>query len=207
MASAAALFANVNAMAVRLIPVYLIAAWTVVLGGIVVLPNVVALDDRGDFLIRNTVRLALLYWAIAVSLMLGPRFASGWTARLAWTLGCMAYLVHVGLAFEYAHHWSHAKAFAHVKQAGGVGAGIFASYFFTILWTLDAAWWWIDRTSYQRRPRWLGCSIHGFMVFMIANGAVVFENGPIRWIGAAVLLGLGGLFWRRMDAYRQAASG
>ena len=171
----------------------LVAAWAVCLGFILALPHVVAISDRGDFLIRNTVRLSLLYWAVAAVLMLIAHHGS----RLAWMLASIAYLIHVGLAFEHAHHWSHAAAFEHVKQVGGFGEGIFVNYFFTLLWAVDAAWWWIDRNSYEKRPRWIGWSIHGFMIFMIVNGTIVFESGPIRWIAVLILIGLGVLTWRQ----------
>jgi hypothetical protein len=187
-----------KATAVRLFPVVLVAAWAIALVVVLALPDSIALDDRGDLLIRGTVRLALLYWTIAVALMLRSN-SNQRTARLAWTLACAAYLVHVGMAFEYAHNWSHAAAFAHVKQAGGFGEGIFVNYFFTLLWTADAVWWYLDRRGYENRPRWLGWAIHGFMVFMIANGVIIFENGAIRWLGVVVLLGLGWLFWRRIS--------
>jgi hypothetical protein len=188
-----------NANAYRLFAVVLVAVWVLGLGSTFTLPHLIALTDRGDFLIRNTVRLALLYWAIAVMQMLRPRSRSDSEPRLAWTLGCIAYLIHVGMAFHYAHHWSHAEAFNHVQQVGSVGAGIFVSYFFTLLWTLDVIWWWLNPNRYENRARWISWSIHGFLVFMIVNGAIIFESGAIRWVGAAVLLGLVWRAWHRMN--------
>jgi hypothetical protein len=193
---------------IRPFPALLVFVWATCLVGILLLPQSIVPDDDGDVLIRNTVRLALAFWTIAVALMLTePRFAPASDARLAWTLACGAYLIHVGVAFECAHRWSHFAAFEHVKEVGGLGEGIYVNYFFTLLWTADAIWWWVDSNGYRNRPRWLGWAIHGFMVFMIVNGVVIFENGPIRWIGGAVLLGLAWLFWNRMERGRQAASG
>jgi hypothetical protein len=187
-----------KAAAVRLFPVFLVAAWAIALGVFLALPDSIPPDDGGDPLIRNTVRLALLYWTIAVALMLGSN-SKRRTARLAWSLACAAYLVHVGTAFENAHRWSHAAAFEHVKQAGGFGEGIFVSYFFTLLWTADVIWWWANRSGYENRSRWLGWAIHGFMIFMIINATIVFESGPIRWIAAILLIGLGWLLWSRIS--------
>jgi hypothetical protein len=167
---------------------FLIALWALALGGILIAPEFVPLSDRGDFLIRNTVRLALVYWAVAVALMI--RSLSS-TARLAWTLGCAAYLVHVGLAFEYAHHWSHGEAFRHVEVVSGYGEGIFVSYLFTLVWSVDVLWWWMDAKGYRQRPRWIGWTVHGFMVFVIVNATVIFESGPTRWVGVGVLTSLG----------------
>lgn len=184
----------------RLFSMGLIVAWVAALGGIMMLPNVIAMSDAGDFLIRNTVRLALIYWAIAVAhaATLQRRLD-----RLAWTLGCIAYLIHVSMAFEFAHHWSHTAAFEHVRQAGGFGEGIYINYFFTIAWSADAAWRWIDSAGHEARPQWMRTTIHGFMLFVIVNGAIIFESGLIRWIGSVALLGLACLFWHRMRSGRQ----
>jgi hypothetical protein len=167
---------------------FLTALWALLLGGILIAPDFVPLSDRGDFLIRNTVRLALVYWAVAVALMIHSLSA---TARLAWTLGCAAYLIHVALAFEYAHHWSHREAFRHVEVVSGYGEGIFVSYLFTLVWSADVLWWWMDAKGYRQRPRWVGWAVHGFMVFVIVNATVIFESGVTRWVGVGVLTSLG----------------
>lgn len=183
----------------------LFVTWAMCLGCVLVLPNVISLSNPGEFLIRNTVRLALFYWVIAVSV----RARGGMLAacqRVAWTLACIAYLVHVGMAFEHAHHWSHTVAFEHVRQAGGFGEGIYFNYLFTIVWTADALWWWVDRVAYENRSRWLALIIHGFMLFMIVNGAIIFEQGPIRWIGTMMLFGLGWQFWNKRCANRRSRS-
>lgn len=172
----------------RLFPGLLAAVWLLGFGTLLLTSSRIPIDGRGDFLIRNTVRIALVYWALAAAFILAG-IRSG-TARLCWTLGFVAYAVHVAVAFEYAHHWSHAEAFEHVRQAGGFGEGIFASYFFTLLWLIDVIWWWLDRAGYESRPRLLAWVIHGFMLFMIVNGAIIFENGPIRWVSLAILGGL-----------------
>jgi hypothetical protein len=166
---------------------FLIGLWALVLGGILIVPDFVPLSDRGDFLIRNTVRLALVYWVVGAALMIRSLSA---TARLAWTLACAAYLVHVGLAFEYAHRWSHGEAFRHVEVVSGYGEGIFVSYLFTLVWAADVLWWWMDAEVYRQRPRWIGWAVHGFMVFVIVNATVIFESGPTRWVGVGVLLTL-----------------
>src|SRR5204863_4605643 len=50
---------------------------------------------------------------------------------------------------------------------------IYFNYLFTLIWTADAAWWWIDKDGYERRARWISISVHAFMAFMFFNGAVV----------------------------------
>src|SRR5947209_20449843 len=91
----------------------LIVSWALSLGAVLLAPRLVPLADPGDFLIRNTVRVALAYWAVAAWLLIRSTSA---TARLAWTLACVAYLVHVAMAFEHAHGWSHAAACRHGGQ-------------------------------------------------------------------------------------------
>lgn len=189
----------------RQVAVSLLTIWSILLCATIALPEVVPLTSRGEFLIRNTVRLALLFWAIAALLMLTGNERSA-SSRLAWTLACLTYLIHVAMAFEYSHRWSHAAAIEHVRQVGGVGEGIFVNYLFTIVWTVDALWWWVDRRGYERRPRWLDWSIHTFMVFIIVNATVVFESGLIRWIGAAALIGLACLWVRRRPCDNQRRS-
>lgn len=50
------------------------------------------------------------------------------------------------------------------------------------------------------RNRWFDRLLHGFMLFMIFNGTIVYETGFIRWAGSGLLLLLGGLWiaaqWR-----------
>ena len=99
-----------------------------------------------------------------------PRFA-----RLVWTLGWLAYLVHVALAFGLAFGWSHAAAVEHTRERSGVGEGIYASHLFTRVWTIDVCWLWLASASHTTRPKWITLTIHGFMAFMVFNGTVVYD--------------------------------
>ena len=69
--------------------------------------------NRGEFLTRLSIWLALIAYATAASLLLQSRGHPHWRggARWAWTLGCVFFLVHVVCAFAYFHHWSHAEAY------------------------------------------------------------------------------------------------
>jgi hypothetical protein len=126
--------------------------------------------------------------------------------RLAWSLAWLAYLIHVVVAFNDVHRWSHAAAFRHTQERSGVGAGIFASHFFTVVWGIDVIWWWLDPNGYVRRPAWVGCCLHGFLAFIAFNGTVVFESGAVRWLGSAAAIILTTLFVRRvvLDKFRPA---
>src|SRR4051794_23550056 len=84
------------------------AVWGVLLLGILVAAP--SSGKAGADQTRDTVRLALVYYFAAVLVMVwldqaGWRAAtlSGASARLCWSLGWLAYLLHVGLAFHHYH--------------------------------------------------------------------------------------------------------
>ena len=169
--------------------VLLALLWSVLLGLILLLPA----GPRGETAVRNSVRLALLYYGLS----LGVQLRGGPTrlARLAWTLAWIAYVVHVVLAFHHFHGWSHADAVEHVRAAGGFGEGIYFSHLFGLLWTVDVAWWWLAPTSHAARPAWMTVGLHSFMLFMVFNATVVFEPGLGRWLGVGLFVVLAWL-WR-----------
>ncbi|NKB89534.1 MAG: hypothetical protein GKS06_15060 [Acidobacteria bacterium] len=140
-----------------------------------------------------TARLALLLYLVALLAMLaGARHRP--LARTLWTAGFAAYAVHVAAAFHWVHSWSHDAALAatsaQTAAAVGVasGAGLWVNYLFTVVWGIDVAWWWRRPDSYENRSWRSAAGVHAFMAFMFFNGAVVFAQGPSRWIG---LVGLG----------------
>jgi hypothetical protein len=183
--------------------------WVLLLALIFLLPAPPNLPIAGDDLVRNTVRLALFYYAIAVNLMLwlrpGDWMAAsrrGRLARLCWTLAWAAYLIHLAMAFHHYHSWSHSHAMEHTRDVSGVGEGIFVSHFFTLLWTADVLWWWQRPEGYAQRSPWIGRVLHGFMLFVIFNGTVVYETGPIRWAGVVLFAELAAV-----GLYRRPAAG
>jgi hypothetical protein len=154
--------------------------------------------DPGEWSIRWTVRIALALYAFALAgKMLGKRNPC-WLppARWAWTLGCVAYLGHVFCAFEFRHGWSHAAAYGETarrtEEMSGLdwGGGLYLNYLFTAVWVGDVLWWWLAPGGYERRPRWLGGMVPGFLGFMAFNGAVVFAAGPVRWASLAACAAL-----------------
>jgi hypothetical protein len=160
-----------------------------------------ASPSLADDLTRNTIRVALLFYAAAASLMLllpagdwpahSPR---GQLARWLWTLAWAAYLVHLAMAFHHVHHWSHSAAVEHTRGVSGVGEGIYVSHLFTLVWTADVAWWWLWPDAYAARPAWVNTAVHAFMVFIIFCATVVFETGWIRWAGVVLVVGLAAVF-------------
>ena len=145
----------------------------------------------GEWIVRGSVWLALLCYpagplGIAVSTIPGQR-----RARIVWSLGCAAFLVHVASSFDVFYGWSHSVALSEtarqVAELTGrpFGAGIYLNYLFTVIWVLDAVWWWSDAASYRRRSR-IALVVHAFFLFMIFNATVVFEAGAVRIMGLVV---------------------
>lgn len=128
-----------------------------------------------------TAWIAAMFWMMgAAGLAQTPTLMT----RVAWTLGCITYLIHMFMAFAYAHHWSHSEAFEHIKRVGGFGAGIYVSYLFSVIWVGDVAWWWLSPIGYLHRPRWLARGIYGYMAFVVFNATAVFGSGFFRWVSA-----------------------
>jgi hypothetical protein len=189
------------------------------LGGLIVLLAVIFLSVgvrntggetlTGETLTRNTVRLSLAWYAAALCLMMRlgaadwlAAFGVGRLARWCWTWGVVCFLVHLGMAFHYYHFWSHAHAFEHTREVSGTGEGIYISYLFTALWLADAAWWWALPAAYAARSAWIDRVLHAFMLFIVFNGMVVFESGPIRWAGLLMFIALPGVWWLSRGAPR-----
>jgi hypothetical protein len=189
----------------------LIGLWLALLDGIVIVPWITRDADAGYDLIRYTVRLSLLFYAVAIVTMLWLRqdewaasSSRGQTARWAWSLAWLAYLVHLVFAMKFAHHWSHADAVQHTQERSGFGPGIYVSHFFTLVWTLDVGWWWLWPADYARRSPWVDRLLHTFMAFIIFCGTVVYEAGFIRWAGLAMYVFLGGALVYRFSVGKGA---
>ena len=168
----------------------LATGWLILMAAVLLGPWLADSPTLGDNLTRNTIRVALLYYAVAIGGMLAGNRCR-WV-RVSWTLGWLAYLVHLGMAFHFYHHWSHAEAMRHTQDRSGYGEGIYASHLFTLVWTADVLAWWLVPAWYRHRPRWIGWALHGvrgFMAFIVFNATVVYETGFIRWVGVAMFVG------------------
>jgi hypothetical protein len=152
-----------------------------------------AIMEVADLLTRWTIRIAL---ALYVATLLLRLTSSGHMrrlqlARLAWTAGCIAFLIHIACAFHFVHHWSHAAAYADTaRQTADVvgwnwGGGLYFNYLFGLVWIADVFWWWVDADSYLTRSRWIEWLVQGSLAFIAFNSTVVFGVGSIRWVGLA----------------------
>jgi len=194
------------------------------LTGLLALATVLALsrygyEHAGEALVRNTVRLSLAWYLVALCIRArlparvwraaSETFAEDRRLRIArwcWTWAVVVFLVHLAMAFHFYHGWSHARAFERTRQVSGYGEGVYVSYLFTFAWTCDALWWWLRARSYASRPRWMDAALHAFMLFIVFNGTVVYESGPIRWAGLAGFAVLAGAWWSRRDGESRAGS-
>ncbi|MBM4003438.1 MAG: hypothetical protein FJ295_09155 [Planctomycetes bacterium] len=147
----------------------------------------------GILLTRWSIRLALLMFAAVLIARCAGQIrhhrSPAW--RSVWTLGWLAFLVHVLSAFQYFHHWSHRHAIdvtaERTEQLIGwrFGEGLYFSYAFLALWGIDVLWWWLGGDArYWGFPR-IALTIQSYLAFIAFNGAVVFEAGPVRWGGVA----------------------
>ncbi len=167
--------------------------------------------SSGEFLTRITIWIAVAAYVIGCvtfALSRGRFDFDRWT-RSAWTIGCVALLSHFASAFHFYHGWSHTSAYLETaRQTNEVfainwGGGVFVNYAVALFWIGDIAWWWLAGvSSYRRRPQWLTLLWHGFLVFIIFNGTVVFAHGFGRWIGVVVTLIL---CWCWVSVIRQRA--
>jgi hypothetical protein len=159
----------------------------------------------GNLLTLWSIRLALAcYVAYAAGGLVRPHSRWPQIGRWLWTIGCGLFLLHVACAMQFTHGWSHASAVQKTASETRAllgfefGAGIYFSYLFLMVWLGDVLWSWVSPASYARRPRWIALGIHGYLLFIAANGAIVFENGPTRPLGILAGVILAGLAARRL---------
>jgi len=151
-----------------------------------------------------------LYLSIWVALAF---FAAGETGRRVWNdaaapawawwisaTGLVLAAVHVALAFEVRHDWSHASAFGETaRQTSAVygldwGGGLYLNFAFLAVWAIDLWRWRAERhaTRPARTGHWFA---RAFFFVVILNGAVIFASGMRRALGVLLVTWLI-LAWR-----------
>lgn len=158
-----------------------------------------------DLAIRGTAWLATAGYFVGVFLLIKSRKKTR-PLRLTkwiWAGACDIYFLHVFAAFHFQHHWSHAAALRHVAEQSQqlighpVGAGIWLNYFLLVVWALDAGWLFVDEVGYQKRNKIINWAIHGFILFMFFNGAIVFAPDVVRWPSIAAIIFLGWAYYKK----------
>ncbi len=141
--------------------------------------SVVYLQNRqaADYLTRVSADISMILYFLALCLIIVEHVSARWY----WLIACVAFQIHVLIAFDEVHGWSHSKGVEHVREASGFGYGIFASYFFAIWWLVDAVWWIASPKGYSQRSRLARWGTQVFFAFMVVNGTIVYESGAIRW--------------------------
>ena len=147
-------------------------------------------------------RISCLLYGISLTLWM----FRGKFPRLLWSTACLAYLIHMGTAFAFFHHFSHEAAYeATARQTEDLigidyGGGLYWNYVFTAVWVVDVLWAWLG--NYEVRAKWITATIQSYLAFMFVNATVVFGKGWIRWGGIAGFLALGAIFLRKQMAVR-----
>jgi hypothetical protein len=118
-----------------------------------------------------------------------------WAWRASAT-GLLLAIVHVVLAYEVRHAWSHQSALLETaRQTTTVygldwAGGLYVNYAFLTVWAIDL---WMWRAADRRGPEvsrvvlWMA---RGFYLVVIVNAAVVFAAGMRRALGVLVVVWL-----------------
>jgi hypothetical protein len=171
-----------------------------------------ALDQ---FALSGSAWLGLLAWA-ASEWLKNTSSAAGVReerARLLFSAGALALLVHSALAFALRYGWSHAAAAQETaRQTEAVTGlafrgGLIVNELFLALWLVEALWWWRSPTRYRARGRALEWAVRAFFFVMFLNGAVVFARGTVRLVGAAALVAVAWAWYRRPGRGGKVAHG
>lgn len=161
-----------------------------------------------------TVRLSLCFFALfAVRKLMRRRFSQGnpgfpnstpdVLARWLWALATVFFTTHVIAAFAEVHEWSHWDALSHTADVTAeytgvrMGGGLYLNYLFTLVCITETIWMSCWPARYELRPKPINIAIWCFAIFMIVNGAIIFAQGPVRWISLIVLILLFVLYMRK----------
>jgi hypothetical protein len=139
-----------------------------------------------------SIRGALLCMFLVFALRLSRLALQGTILDLVksfWLLGSLLSLLHALATMGFHHQFQHDLAFEdtarQTEQAIGIpiGIGIYFNYLFVIVWLADALWLNGFQKSYLSRSRYIELFVCAFLAFIAINGAIIFETGPVRWIG------------------------
>jgi hypothetical protein len=150
-----------------------------------------------------TIALFTTIWAALGLLAAGEiALAIGRAPRTAGRLhlaGAVLALAHVVIAMGAVHGWRHDLAVrataAQTARVFGLdwGGGVWANYLFVGLW-----FWYAWRLSRDRTPghAWVWW-FRGFVLVMLANGAIVFAAASRRAAGTVIVATLVWSWWRQ----------
>ena len=139
-----------------------------------------------------TIAAATVAWAVGDACRLLRRRLA--LARLVWTAGALAFLIHSVSAFVLFYDGSHTRALAETaRQTAAMtgvdsGTGLYLNYLFLAIWIADTLWWWAVGPEAGARFTRLGWARFMFFLFMFVNGAVIFADGRMRMVGLVAVM-------------------
>jgi hypothetical protein len=125
---------------------------------------------------------------------------------VAWrlnALGASVFVLHVFLAMQIRHGWSHTAAVQETARQTEVlfgirdGSGVWLNYLMALLWMADV---WRSRSPVSVEARSSRRWLKGFLFFMWFNAAIVFPRGAWRLMGVALLLLVIASWWTTRTA-------
>jgi hypothetical protein len=147
-----------------------------------------------DFAIRSTAWMSLLAWC-AAEWSRAARGEQAAAARVAFTVGLAAMVLHSFLAFALRYGFSQeaalldaARQIEEVTGRPSSPRGFYANHAFMAWWAVEALAWWRAPLSYAARPLPLAWASRLVFAFMFANGSIVFARGPVRALGVLGML-------------------
>ena len=164
---------------------------------------------------------AAIYWTIWISLAFfaagevlksrlhesRPRGSQAWLVSAS---GLVILIVHVAIAMDVRHGWSHDAAIAATaRQTFDVyglrwGGGYFVNYAFMAAWLAELTAWRMSPDAYLRWSGWARLVLRAFYLVMIVNAAIVFAAGARRAIGVVIVVTLVAAWGRRSTSAGRA---
>lgn len=140
----------------------------------------------------------VLCYAAAIALGLTYRCERSlrWIRGL-WTVGWLALVVHIGLAWWLFHGASWRAAYEHTAQQTELaigwkwGGGVWFNLLTSVVWGIDLAVLWRTPLGVRRGTSWWDRACQGYLAFMIFNATVVFGSLPVQVAGGVICVGLG----------------
>ncbi len=129
--------------------------------------------------------------------------STGWP-WMVWTAGAVLLAVHMAIALDVRHGWSHASVVRTVEDQAravygvGWGGGAWMNYAFLALWLIECAWWRIAPGPYRARLWAITAATRAFYALMLVNSAIVFA-APSRRPAGLVLIAI--LLWAWRDTF------
>ena len=157
-------------------------------------------------LARWAIRIAVACYLLRVTLRL--RFSSPTPSILSlvlWITGCIAYLIHVLLAFHAFHGWSHDAAVQftadETERVVGVhrGEGVWVNYVFAFIWVADCIR--LARSHLRKTTtlKQIDAFVDVFFALMMFSATVIFGPHYYRVLAVPIIAFWLWLWSRRTD--------